>query len=139
MRNIVLICVGILSFVLASVATAHAADERKAQITVSNGRTEPLVMRFEYAFGERTWKLMERPIPVDEDLTYRYPSHIPGCEKLHEWGIADGVVTVSNTEGPLCRKRISLCDANVVHMDVLATTCTWREIREDGTIVTPKG
>ena len=53
------------------------------------------------------------------------------------WVVADGVLTVSNVEGPLCSKRISLCDANIVCMDVLQTKCTWREIREDGSIVTP--
>ena len=88
----------VLSIIILSLlasAAAHAKEERKAEIIVSNGRTEPLVMRFEYAFRAHTWKLMERPIPVGEDLTYRYPSHIPGCEKLHEWGIADGVIVES--------------------------------------------
>ena len=123
--------------VLVLAVPAQAQETRKASITVSNGRAEALTMRFDYAFRDRTWRLMERPIPVDEQLTYRYPSHIPGCEKLHEWGIADGVLTVSNGEGPLCQKRISLCDANIVTMDVEETKCLWREIREDGTIVTP--
>lgn len=133
MIRIIIVCLGVLGFT----AVAHAEDERKAQITVSNGRREPIVMRFDYAFRDRTWRLMERAVPVEEDITYRYPSHIPGCEKLHEWGIADGILTVSNTAGPLCQKRISLCDANTVFMDVERDRCVWREIREDGTIVTP--
>jgi hypothetical protein len=129
---------GIVSLCILVMATAaHAQEERKATITVSNGRSEPLVMRFDYAFRDRTWNLMERPVPVGQDLTYRYPTHIPGCEKLHEWGVADGILTVSNSEGALCRKRVSLCDANVVFMDVGRDKCFWRETREDGTVVTP--
>jgi hypothetical protein len=129
------IIVSLCALVLAT--AVQAQEDRKATITVSNGRSESLVMRFDYAFRDRTWRLMEQPVPIGEDLTYRYPSHIPGCEKLHEWGIADGILTVSNAEGPLCRRRVSLCDANIVFMDVELDKCSWREIREDGTIVKP--
>ena len=129
MRSISLIVLGILVFCgLVPTAPAYAQNEEKAEIVVSNGRNEPLVMRFEYAFREHTWRLMEHEIAVDGEITYRYPSNIPGCEKLHEWGIADGVLTVSNTSGPLCQKRVSLCDKTTSYMEVGLQKCTWRQI-----------
>ncbi|TAL00489.1 MAG: hypothetical protein EPO08_13475 [Rhodospirillaceae bacterium] len=123
MRSIGIAVFGFLALAL----PAQAQSEEKAEITVSNGRNEPLVMSFDYAFRQYTWKLMEQAIPVDEQITYRYPSNIPGCEKLHEWGIADGVLTISDSAGPLCQKRVSLCDKTTTFMDVGLERCTWRE------------
>ena len=119
---------------LAVIVSAHAQSDEKAEITVSNGRNEPLVMRFDYAFRQYTWNLMKQEVAVDGEITYRYPSNIPGCEKLHEWGIADGILTVSDNAGPLCQKRVSLCDKTVTYMDVGLEQCTWRETRTEKTI-----
>ena len=63
-------------------------------------------------------------MPVGQEITYRYPSDIPGCEQLRKWGIADGILTVSNAAGPLCERRISLCDKHAVFMDVGCRECT---------------
>jgi hypothetical protein len=45
---------------------------------------------------------------------------------LREWRITDGVLTISNARGPLCQKRISLCDRHQMTMDVGDATCQWR-------------
>jgi hypothetical protein len=113
--------------VLLGAAPAWGQAQEKAEIVVSNGRNEPLVMRFDYAFRQYSWRLMEHEIAVGDEITYRFPSNIPGCEKLHEWGIADGVLTVSNAAGPLCQQRVSLCDKSAVFMDVGPTRCTWQK------------
>ena len=103
------------------------AQEEKAEILVSNDRGEPITMRFSYAFRNATWKLTENTMPVDTDLTYRFPSNIPGCEKLHEWGIADGVPSRWNERGLICEKRVSLCDKATLVMNVRETECVWRQ------------
>ncbi len=101
-----------LGFLLAALlgGTVHAQSQDKAAINIINSRNEAVVMRFEYAFREYTWKLIEHTIDPQDDITYLYPSNIPGCERLREWRITDGLLTISNAKGPLCQKRISLCD-----------------------------
>jgi hypothetical protein len=114
---------GLAALVLS--ASAHAQDADKAEINIVNARNEAVVMRFEYAFRQYTWKLIEHTIGAQDDVTYRYPSNIPGCERLREWRITDGLLTISNAKGALCQKRISLCDKYISKMDVGQTTCTW--------------
>lgn len=109
--------------VLAIATPAAAAD--KVEINVMNNRSEPIVMRFEYAFRQYTWKLMEHPVSAGDDVTYRFPANIPGCERLREWRITDGLLTISNKQGPVCQKRISLCDKFAMTMDVGNANCKW--------------
>lgn len=80
-------------------------------------------MKFEHAFRDYTWKLIEHTIATQDEITYRYPSNIPGCEKLREWRITDGILTISKARGPLCQKRVSLCDKHVTTMDVGTALC----------------
>ncbi len=111
---------------LAGGSTAGAQDEdEKAQIDIINNRNEKISMRFEYAFRQYTWTLIEHPIEAQDDVIYRYPSNIPGCEHLREWGIVDGILTISNARGPLCQKRVSLCDKHLTTMTVNNATCDW--------------
>jgi len=119
----VIIAAAVLLFSL----PALAQSQEKAEIVVSNGRNEALTMRFDYAFRQYTWRLIEHVIEVGDEATYRYPSNIPGCEKLHEWGIADGVLTISNATGTLCQQRVSLCDKSAVYMEVGLKQCTWQK------------
>jgi hypothetical protein len=118
---------GLAVFVFA--VGAQAQDAEKAEINIVNERNEAVVMRFEYAFRQYTWKLIEHTIDAQDDVTYRYPSDIPGCERLREWRITDGLLTISNAKGALCQKRISLCDKYTSKMDVSQTTCTWSVAR----------
>ncbi|MBY0511515.1 MAG: hypothetical protein K2P94_15355 [Rhodospirillaceae bacterium] len=114
--------------VLSASAPAWPADARaqeKVEINVMNNRQEPVVMRFEYAFRQYTWKLMEHTIDGGDDITYRFPANIPGCERLREWRITDGLLTISNARGPVCQKRISLCDKYAMTMAVGDAACKW--------------
>jgi hypothetical protein len=83
-------------------------------------------MRFDYAVRDYTWNLIQANVDADDDVTYRFPANIPGCERLREWRITDGVLTISNARGPLCQKRISLCDRHQMTMDVGDAACQWR-------------
>ena len=86
-------------------------------------------MRFKYAFRDYTWKLIEANVTAGDDIIYRFPSNIPGCERLRDWRITDGILTLSNAKGALCRKRVSLCDKNVTTMNVGTTQCNWTVAR----------
>jgi hypothetical protein len=110
--------------VLLAIATPAYADE-KVEINVMNNRREDIVMRFEYAFRDYKWKLMEHTIEAGDDVTYRFPANIPGCERLREWRITDGLLSISNARGMVCQKRISLCDKFAMTMAVGDATCRW--------------
>jgi hypothetical protein len=116
----------IVIFALAvTVASSRAQAQEKVQINIVNDRNEPVVMLFEYAFRNYTWTLMQHVIDPQDEITYRFPANIPGCEHLRDWRITDGILTISNTKGPLCQKRISLCDRNLATMSVGSATCDW--------------
>lgn len=110
---------------LGIVIAAPAQAAEKVEINVLNNRAEAIIMRFEYAFREYTWKLMEYKIDIGSDVTYRFPANIPGCERLRDWRITDGVLTISNAKGPICKKRISLCDRYETTMAVGDAECRW--------------
>jgi len=106
---------------------ALQAQEDKAEVNILNNRDEAVVMRFDYSFRDYHWNLIQHTIDARDEITYRYPSNIPGCEKLREWRITDGTFTISNARGPLCQKRISLCDKHLTTMTVTVTPeqCLW--------------
>ena len=104
---------------------ALAQDQQKAEINILNNRSEAVVMVFEYAFRSYTWKLIEHTIDADDEITYRYPSNIPGCESLRDWHITDGLLTISNAQGTLCQERVSLCDKHLAIMEVNRDACRW--------------
>ena len=108
---------------LAAAAPAWADD--KVEINIVNNRNEAVTMRFEYAFRDYTWKLIEHGVDAQDELTYRFPANIPGCERLRDWRITDGILTISNIKGPLCQKRISLCDKYETTMTVGERECRW--------------
>ena len=109
-----------------SCADAMAAQE-KSEIVVNNDRPEPVTMRFEYAFRNLTWKLAEEPMEPGGSLIYRFPVNIPGCDKLREWHITDGVLSITNARGLVCTKRISLCDRLKSTMEVQGPACYWTD------------
>ena len=90
-----------------------------------NNRSEAIVMRFDYAFRDYTWNLMEHTIDAGDDIIYRFPANIPGCERLREWRITDGLLTISNAKGAICKKRVSLCDKHATTMAVGYADCKW--------------
>jgi hypothetical protein len=110
---------------IGAAAPATAQSDGKAEINIINNRDEAVVMRFEYAFRDYTWKLMEHTVAAQDEILYRFPSNIPGCERLRDWRITDGILTISNTKGTICQKRISLCDKVSTTMDVRQDVCNW--------------
>ena len=60
-------------------ASTAAAQEEKAEINIVNNRSEAVSMRFDYAFRQYTWNLIEAGIDASDEVTYRFPSNIPGC------------------------------------------------------------
>jgi hypothetical protein len=108
-------------------AQAAQAATEKSEIVVNNDRNEPVTMRFEYAFRNYTWKLVEEPMDAGGSLTYRFPVNIPGCDKLRDWHITDGVLSIHNAKGLVCTKRVSLCDRLTSTMDVQGGACYWRD------------
>ena len=105
-------------------AAAQSAD--KVEIAIMNNRREPVTMQFKYAFRQYTWTMMTHVIDEGDDILYRFPANIPGCEKLREWQITDGVLSIMNSRGLVCEKRISLCDRIHMSMDVRQDACNWR-------------
>ncbi len=106
-------------------AAAQTTD--KAEITVTNNRRDDITMRFDYAFRNYHWNLMSHPVEGGGEILYRFPSNIPGCEKLREWHITDGVLSIVDAKGLFCEKRISLCDKRATTMNVQADKCLWTE------------
>lgn len=123
--------IGSLCMVMLALAAtpAFAQAQEKVEINIVNDRSEPVVMLFEYAFRDYTWKLMQHTIDAKDEITYRFPANIPGCERLRDWHITDGLLTISNGKGPLCQKRVSLCDKYMTRMDVGDRTCNWSVAR----------
>ena len=105
-------------------AAAQAAD--KVEVAIMNNRREPVTVQFKYAFRQYTWTMMTHVIDEGDDILYRFPANIPGCEKLREWQITDGVLSIMNSRGLVCEKRISLCDRIHMSMDVRQDACNWR-------------
>ncbi len=105
--------------------TAAAQATEKIEIAIANNRNEPVTMQFKYAFRDYTWKLIEHVIDQDDDILYRFPANIPGCEKLRAWHITDGVLSIMNAKGLVCEKRISLCDRVHMNMNVRQDACLW--------------
>jgi hypothetical protein len=109
-------------------APAWAQSGDKAEINIINNRSEAVVMRFDYAFRDFTWNLIEHAIAPRDEITYRFPSNIPGCEYIRDWHITDGLLTISTTNGPICEKRVSLCDKITTVMNVGLSECRWTPI-----------
>ena len=116
----------ILAAGLCAPALAQDANQR-AEIAVMNNRDEPVTMTFDYAFRQYSWNLLKHEIGPSDDILYRFPSNIPGCEYLREWQITDGLLRISNSKGVLCEKRISLCDKRASTMAVGRTACQWAD------------
>ena len=104
-----------------------ASAQEKAEIQVANDRLETIKMRFSYAFRDYKFTLMERDMESGSDIIYRFPVNIPGCDKMRDWGIVDGVLSITSAKETLCEERVSLCDKAVSIMKVEATQCAWRQ------------
>lgn len=94
---------------------------------VQNYRTEQITMNFSYYFGDYAWSLMERDIPVDSDITYKFPTGLPGCEYLIDWGIDKARLTITNGRGEICRQEVSLCEKREIGIEVRNSVCYVRQ------------
>lgn len=119
-------CLLILAMLTAASSSVRAQDaSNRVEINVLNNRPEAVTMKFEYAFRQYKWKMMEHVIDGGDDVPYRFPANIPGCERLREWHITDGVLSINNDKGLICEQRISLCDRVQMTMDVRPSACYW--------------
>lgn len=107
---------------------AAAQDEEKAVMTVQNFRPETITMDFSYVFREYTWSLVERDINVDSDLTYKFPTGLPGCEYLIDWDIDNARLTISNSRGVICTKDVSICERRTVTVEVRDRVCYMKSV-----------
>ncbi|MCB2106632.1 MAG: hypothetical protein KDE14_02975 [Rhodobacteraceae bacterium] len=107
-------------------AVAQTEDESglKAEVIVSNYRPAPITMRVDYMFQSYGWNLVDQTIKTDSDLTYRFPSNLPGCEYLKDWGIDRGKLTISDAGGEICAAEFSLCTRRVETVFVRPNGCT---------------
>jgi hypothetical protein len=115
------------AFLSAPALSQSTPLQDKAEIFVANNRNEPVTMTFHYAFRQYTWSIMQHQIESQDDVLYRFPSNIPGCQYLRDWQITDGILRIANAGGLLCEKRISLCDKRASAMTVGATSCGWKD------------
>ncbi len=116
------VLIGLTALVCA--AAAMSADREPTGITIQNRRGEPVTMRFAYALKNYQWDLASHPVAAGQEFTYPFPPTLPGCEGMRDWHIADGVVSISDSQGLFCELRLSLCDAGdrvAVHED----RCYW--------------
>ena len=107
-------------------ALAFAQTDEKAVMTVQNYTNETISMNFAYVFGDYSWSLMERDIPVNSDLTYKIPTGLPGCEYLKDWEIDDALLVISSGQQEICRQEISLCEKREVGIEVHSRACRIR-------------
>lgn len=116
------VAIGLAALVCA--AAAMSADSEPGGITIENRRGETVTLRFAYALKHYQWDLASRPVAAGQDLTYPFPAALPACDKLRDWHLTDGVVSISDSQGMFCELRLSLCDAGdrvAVHED----RCYW--------------
>ena len=113
----------ILFFSALEIQSAHAQSEEKAVMLVQNYRNETVTMDFSYVFRDYSWKLMERDIGIDGDLTYKFPTNLPGCEYLMDWDIDNARLTVSNADGVICTKDVSICERRTITVEVRNQVC----------------
>lgn len=101
-------------------------QEEKAEILVRNYRSETITMDFSYVFRDYSWQMMEQDIGIDGDITYKFPTGLPGCEYLMDWGIDTGRLTITNARGVICTHNVSICERRSMTVDVRAQTCRMR-------------
>lgn len=100
-----------------------AQDNEKAVMLVQNYRNEMITMDFSYVLADYAWQLMERDIGIDGDLTYKFPTSLPGCEYLIDWDIDNARLTVSNERGVICTKDVSICERKMISIEVRSNVC----------------
>ncbi len=126
-------CLAVLMLLLAAPSVqaedkAPDTTETKTEINVRNLRDAPILMRFAYVFHDHRFTLMEHEIPTGDDISYRFPVGLPGCERLKSWGLDIGTVTLLSKGDVVCEQSVSLCDRHLLWGDARADRCTWREM-----------
>ena len=84
-------------------------------------------MNFAYVLGDYSWSLIEREIPIDGDLTYKFPTGLPGCDYLIDWGIDNARLVISNQRGEICRQDVSICEKREIGIEVRSSVCYMRK------------
>ena len=113
----------IAATVLVCGAAAMSADREPTGITVQNQRGEAVTMRFAFAFKNYQWDLASHPVAAGQEFVYPFPP-VPACEQLRDSHVADGVVSITDSQGLFCELRLSLCDAGD-RVAVREDRCYW--------------
>lgn len=121
-QNFIVLAIA-LAFTTLPPIIANAQDEEKAVMLVRNYRNETITMDFSYVISDYSWQFMERDIGLDGDLTYKFPTGLPGCDYLMDWGIDNARLTISNSKGVICTKDISICECKTVTIEVRSKVC----------------
>jgi hypothetical protein len=58
-----------LTGLLCAAGTAAAQTAEKVEINIFNNRREAITMRFDYAFRDYTWNLIQANVDADDDVT----------------------------------------------------------------------
>lgn len=98
--------------------------EVKSEVIVSNYMPGAIQMRVDYVWRTYKWNLVDTPISPGSDLTYRFPSGLPGCEYLNKWGIDRAKLTLSNVSGEICAAEFSICQRRSETVFVRPKGCT---------------
>jgi hypothetical protein len=105
-----------------------AQDEEKAVMLIQNYRNEVVKMDFSYVFRDYSWKLVEHAIDIDGDLTYKFPTSLPGCEYLVDWDIDNARLSISNANGVICTKDVSICERRTITVEVRSRVCYMKSV-----------
>ena len=108
-------------------STAAQAQEEKAEISVTSFRNDAVVVKYEYVFKEYEWAIMSYELAGQDEVTYRRPANLPGCNLLKDWGIDQGRFSVSTGNESICTGPLSICDTTNYTIEVHPGGCKWRK------------
>ena len=104
-------------------STAVAQDQVKSSIIVENERFESVDMRVAYKFREYTWTLIEHTIDARGGVTYKYPSGLPGCNLLNDWGLDTAEATFAAGGRQICKVDFNMCEARTYRVALTRLGC----------------
>ena len=126
MAPILIVLVSGLTLVWGAWRAGASAEEAggKGELIVSKFMPGPITMRVDYVWRGLSWNLVDTPVSQGSDLTYRFPSDLPGCGALAAWGFDRAKLTLSNVSGEICTAEFSICTKRLETLSVQVDGCT---------------
>lgn len=124
-RNIPMALASGLTMVWVAWMAGASAEEAggKGELIVSNFIPGPIIMRVDYVWHGLSWNLVDTPVSQGSDLTYRFPSDLPGCSALAALGLDRAKLTLSNVSGEICTAELSICTKRLETLFVRVDGC----------------